>query len=144
MIAGRPSVTIDLLYGRATLPVSPPAGCVPTVIQKRAMPVLADPRAAVERALAEPVASPSLRDLARGKHSACILICDITRPVPNGLFLGPLVRTLLDAGVPRAGLTVLVATGLHRPNLGQELAELVGDPWVLETATVANHDARAD
>src|SRR6185295_11455210 len=92
----------------------------------------AAPRAAVERALAEPVGSPALRDLARGKRSACILICDITRPVPNGLFLAPLIRTLL------------VATGLHRPNEGQELAELVGDPWVLETVTVANHDARAD
>jgi nickel-dependent lactate racemase len=46
--------------------------------------------------------------------------------------------------VPRAGVTVLVATGLHRPNEGPELAELVGDPWVLETVTVANHDARAD
>src|SRR6185503_17658097 len=61
MIAGRLSVTINLLYGRSTLPVRPPAGCVPTVIQKRAMPVLAEPRAAVERALAEPVDSPSLR-----------------------------------------------------------------------------------
>ena len=137
-------MTIDLLYGRGTLPVSPPAGCVPTVIEKRAVPVLAEPLAAVERALAEPVGGPSLREVTRGKRSACILICDITRPVPNGLFLPSLVRTLLDAGVPRAGITVLVATGLHRPNEGRELADLVGDPWVLDTVTVANHDARAD
>jgi len=144
MITVRNPVTIDLLYGRSTLPVSPPAGCVPTVIEKRAVPVLAEPLAAVERALAAPVSGPSLREVARGKRSACIVICDITRPVPNGLFLPSLVRTLLDAGVPRAGITVLVATGLHRPNEGQELAELVGDRWVLETVTVANHDARAD
>ena len=144
MIIESNPVTIDLLYGRSTLPVSPPAGCVPTVIEKRAVPVLAEPLAAVERALAEPVSGPSLREAARGKRSACILICDITRPVPNGLFLPLLIRTLLDAGVPRAGITVLVATGLHRPNEGVELAELVGDPWVLETVTVANHDARAD
>ncbi|MGH7402461.1 MAG: nickel-dependent lactate racemase, partial [Candidatus Rokuibacteriota bacterium] len=100
--------------------------------------------AAVARALAAPVDVAPLAELARGRRSACILICDITRPVPNGLFLRPLIRTLLDAGVPRAGITVLVATGLHRPNQGAELAELVGDPWVLETVTVANHDARAD
>jgi len=137
-------VTIDLLYGRSTLPVRPPAGCAPTVIEKRAMPALPEPGAAVERALAEPVGGPALRAAARGKGTACILICDITRPVPNGLFLGPLIRALLDAGVPRAGITVLVATGLHRANEGPELAELVGDPWVLETVTVANHDARAD
>jgi nickel-dependent lactate racemase len=135
---------IDLLYGRGTIPVSPPAGCVPTVIQKRAMPVLAEPRAAVERALAAPVDGPPLGELARGKRSACILICDITRPVPNGLFLPPLIRTLLEAGVPRSGITVLVATGLHRPNEGPELAELVGDPWVLEMVNVVNHDATVD
>lgn len=137
-------MTIDLLYGRGTVSLAPPPGCVPTVVAKHAMPVLADPAAAVARALAEPVGVPALHALARGRRSACILICDITRPVPNGLFLGPLVRGLLDAGVPRAGITVLVATGLHRANEGAELAELVGDPWVLDTVSVANHDATVD
>jgi nickel-dependent lactate racemase len=135
---------IPLLYGRGHVPVRPPAGCVPTVIEKRAMPVHPDASAAVAQALAAPVRVPPRRGAARGKRSAGILICDITRPVPNGLFLGPLVRTLLDAGVPRAGITVLVATGLHRANEGGELRELVGDPWVLDTVTVANHDATVD
>ena len=135
---------IPLLYGRGHVPVRPPAGCVPTVIEKRAMPVLPDASATVAQALAAPVGVPPLREAARGKRSACILICDVTRPVPNGLFLGPLVRTLLDAGLPRAGITVLVATGLHRANEGEELRELVGDPWVLDTVTVANHDATVD
>jgi nickel-dependent lactate racemase len=137
-------MTIDLLYGRGTVPVAPPPGCVPTVIAKHAMPVVPNPAGSVARALAEPVGVPPLATLARGKRSACILICDITRPVPNGLFLGPLVRALLDAGVPRAGITVLVATGLHRANEGAELAELVGDPWVLDTVSVVNHDATVD
>jgi lactate racemase len=137
-------MTIDLLYGRGTVSLALPPGCVPTVVAKHAMPVLPDPAGAVARALAEPVGVPALPALARGRRSACILICDITRPVPNGLFLGRLVRGLLDAGVPRAGITVLVATGLHRANEGAELAELVGDPWVLETVSVANHDATVD
>jgi nickel-dependent lactate racemase len=115
-----------------------------TVIEKRAMPVLSDPATAIERALAEPIGAPALRDLARGRRSACILVCDITRPVPNRLFLRPLIRVLVDAGIPPAGITVLVATGLHRPNEGAELAELVGDPWVLDTVHVVNHDATVD
>jgi nickel-dependent lactate racemase len=137
-------MTIDLLYGRGTVSVTPPPGCVPTLVAKHAMPVLADPAAAVAQALAEPVGVPALSRLARGKRSACILICDITRPVPNGLFLGPLIRALQAAGVPRAGITVLVATGLHRANEGAELAEVVGDPWVLDTVSVVNHDATVD
>src|SRR4029453_15205878 len=111
-------MTIDLLYGRGTVPVAPPPGCVPTIIAKHAMPVLRDPGAAGAPAPAEPVGVPALSALARGKRSACILICDITRPVPNGLFLAPLIRGLLDPRIPRAGITVLVATGLHRANEG--------------------------
>jgi nickel-dependent lactate racemase len=135
---------IELRYGRGALPVVLPRGCIPTIIEKRVMPVLPAPSAAIERALAEPIGTPALRDLARSRRAACILICDITRPVPNGLFLPPLIRALLDAGMPRAGITVLVATGLHRPNEAAELAELVGDPWVLDTVTVVNHDATVD
>jgi nickel-dependent lactate racemase len=95
-------------------------------------------------ALSTPVAARPLAEEARGARSACILICDITRPVPNGLVLPPLVRELLAAGVPRERITVLVATGLHRPNEGAELAELVGDPWVLSQVKVENHFARDD
>jgi nickel-dependent lactate racemase len=85
-----------------------------------------------------------LAELARGRRSACILICDVTRPVPNRLFLQPMIRTMIQAGIPASRITVLVATGLHRPNEGEELAALVGDPWVLDTVRVENHFALRD
>lgn len=50
----------------------------------------------------------------------------------------------MAAGLPPERICVVVATGLHRPNEGAELAELVGDPWVLETVRVENHFARND
>ena len=82
--------------------------------------------------------------LAGGRTSACILICDITRPVPNALFLRPMIETLRAAGIPFERITVLVATGLHRPNEGEELRELVGDPWVFANVSVINHFACDD
>ncbi len=135
---------VELSYGRGTLPVTLPDDLDVTVIRKPAMPVLADPRGAVRAALDAPVAARPLLDEARGAASACVLVCDLTRPVPNGLVLPPLVRALLEAGLAPERILVLVATGLHRPNLGAELAELVGDPWVLRTVRVENHDARDD
>ncbi|KAA5605992.1 nickel-dependent lactate racemase [Roseospira marina] len=135
---------IELLYGKATVPLDLPDTWDVTVIEKAAMPVLADPVGAVERVLGQPTGAAPLIESARGARTACILICDVTRPVPNGLLLPPLVRTLLDAGVPADGITILVATGLHRPNLDDELAEVVGDPWVLETVRVENHFALDD
>ena len=106
------------------------------------MPVLLNPTHAVEQALQDPVASPSISDLAANCASVCIVICDITRPVPNGLVLPTLVRILLSAGVALEKITILVATGLHRPNLGDELLELVGDRWIYDNVRIENHDAR--
>src|SRR5690606_15402775 len=51
---------------------------------------------------------------------------------------------LMQAGIPAGSIRVLVATGLHRPNEGSELAELIGDSWVLQNVEVANHFARDD
>src|SRR6185437_4489732 len=131
-----------LLFGKGHLPVALPEGARPTVIRKRPMAKLPDPHAAIAAAFENPIGSAPLRALARGRRSACILICDITRPVPNRLFLRPMIAAMVGEGIPLDAITVLVATGLHRPNLGEELAELVGDPWVLAEVRVVNHDAR--
>ena len=135
---------VELPYGRDALPVRFPADCDITVVRKPTMPVLGDPGNAVAAALVEPVAAAPLRKLAEGCGSACILVCDITRPVPNGLFLRPMIADLLAAGIPRSEIVVLVATGLHRPNEGAELARVIGDDWVLCNVRVENHFARND
>jgi nickel-dependent lactate racemase len=134
--------TVHLRYGQTGLDVRLPPNAQPTLIGKRPLPKIADPLAAVRDALARPVAAPPYAEIVRGRRSACILICDITRPVPNHLFLRPLIEGLMAAGMPADRITVLVATGLHRPNEGEELAEVVGDPWVLQTVRVENHFAR--
>jgi len=103
---------------------------------------LANPAAVLAEKLHRPNGTAPLAELARGRTSACILICDVTRPVPNHLLLRPLIEGLLAAGMARERITVLVATGLHRPNEGDELAALVGDPWVMQTVRVENHFAR--
>ena len=137
-------MVIELLYGKGQLPVTFDDALDVTVLAKPPMPLLAAPAAAVRQALESPVGSPPLATIAAGKQSACILVCDITRPVPNGLFLRPIVETLLAAGIDAANITVLIATGLHRPNEGTELQTLIDDPWVCKRVPIVNHDARDD
>ena len=137
-------MNITMMYGKSGLELDLPADIDVTLIQKKAMPVLPDPTAAILGAFRNPVQCNSLQDEARNCRSCCILICDITRPVPNGAILDPLVKELLAAGVAPSAITILVATGLHRPNEGEELRELVGSDWVLNTVTVANHFARRE
>ena len=131
------NVTLD--YGRTGLAVTLPDDrlIAPPLTIKDAPP-LPDPERALEDALRTPTGTRPLADLARGKTSACVVVCDITRPVPNKLILPPLLRTIEAAGVPRDAITILVATGLHRPNEGDELVELVGEE-VARTYRCENH-----
>ncbi len=87
---------------------------------------LPEPQRAVEEALLQPIESPSLQELARGKKDAVIVVSDITRPVPNTLLLPVIIRHLEQGGIPAEKITILVATGIHRPNEGAELERLVG------------------
>lgn len=96
----------------------------------------------IEQALCHPVGTPSLARLAQSRRSACVVISDITRPVPNPLILPPILRILEEAGIPRHDITILVGTGLHRPNEGEELVRLVGEQ-IAATYHIVNHKARA-
>jgi len=124
---------VEILFGRQQLAVSLPEGTRPTIIRKIPLPKLADQQQAIRQALDHPVSAKPFAALAAGRKSACILICDITRPVPNKLFLRPMIEDLIKGGMSVASIRVVVATGLHRPAEGVELEELVGDPWVLKT-----------
>jgi nickel-dependent lactate racemase len=133
-------VTLD--YGKTGLPVTlPESRLIAPPLAIRPAPPLANPEAALEAALTNPVGTKPLAELAQGKKTACVVVCDITRPVPNKFILPPVLRTLESAGIPRSGITILVATGLHRPNEGEELVELVGE-FVAKNYRCVNHHGK--
>jgi len=135
---------VKISYGKDGLDLILPQEWDIRLIEKSRMPILSDPDQAVAEALKLPVQCRPLIEEATGCRTVCILICDITRPVPNGQILPALIRDLLTAGIRADAITVLVATGLHRPNEGDELRELIGSDWVLETVGVVNHFAGND
>ena len=136
------SESIAIRYGKGELHIRLPLGCEPTVIRKPDMPVLHDANEAVRNALRNPVNAPSIQELAKGAKRVCIVTCDVTRPVPNGPILKGLVEQLREHGVTLDRITILIATGLHRPNLGREMREVIGDDWVFDNVRIENHFAR--
>jgi lactate racemase len=132
-------ITLD--YGRTGLNVSLPDDRVVGPLAIRPALPLSDPSAAIERAVAHPIGAKPLAEIARGRKNACILVCDVTRPVPNRLILPVLLRTLESSGIARNDILILVATGLHRPNEGAELAELVG-PEIVANYRIENHHGK--
>ena len=132
---------IKMDYGKTGLMVDLPNDKVIGPLEiKNAIP-LANQSQAISDALANPIGSKPLAEIAKGKKTACILICDITRPVPNKVILPQILKTIEEAGVPRSGITILIATGLHRPNEGDELVELVGED-IANNYRVENHHGK--
>lgn len=129
---------LKMRYGRAGRAVRFPQNQTSVLRMKPSEP-LKDPLAAVEHALANPIEAAPLAETARGRKDACVVISDITRPVPNRLILPPILRTLEEAGIPRDRILILIATGIHRPNEGEELIELVGEE-IAAAYRVENHD----
>jgi nickel-dependent lactate racemase len=123
-------VKFMLDYGRTGLPVELPAERVVGPLAIRDVPPLDDPEAAVAAALEYPIGSAPLRQIAQGRKDVCILVCDITRPVPNRTILRPLLPVLHAAGIPRERVLILIATGLHRPSTAAEKLEMLGDEIV--------------
>jgi nickel-dependent lactate racemase len=113
------------------------------VLEPRAQAVIEKPEAAVLASLKTPIESPPLREVARGRKNAVVVISDITRPVPNKIILPPLLAELEAAGLPRESITILVATGIHRPNEGEELVQLVGAD-VARNYRIVNHFSKND
>jgi lactate racemase len=132
---------VMLDYGRTGLEVDLPAERVVGPLAIRPAAPLPDPEPAAARVLTEPIGTPPLAELARGRKNACILVCDITRPVPNRILLPPILRTLEQQGIARKDILILNATGLHRPNEGAELEEMLGAD-IVRDYRVENHHGK--
>ena len=91
----------------------------------------------VEEALANPIGTPRLRELAKGKQKVTLVTSDHTRAVPSKLTLPILLREIRE-GNPDADITILIATGLHRPTTEAEQRRMFGDAIVDNEKIVVN------
>ena len=80
----------------------------------------------VREAMENPINSPRLSELAKGKPDVVIIISDHTRPVPSKDILPNMVRELKE-GNPDIKITLLVSTGFHRQTTVDELKAKLGD-----------------
>ena len=125
-------------YGRGEIGVDVPNPNLISVLASQEFPPIGNPEQAILDALETPIDSPALSEVAKNRKSATIVISDITRPVPNKLILPPMLRIIEEQGVPREEIRILIATGIHRPNEGDELLEMVGSQ-IMENYQIVNH-----
>ena len=131
---------IDLPYGKGSLPLALADDLKVSILRSTMEQLFAakDADQIVLEAMACPIQSPTLKELARGKNTAAILISDHTRPVPSGQILPHLLNELRQAN-PGIDVTLLVATGSHRGTTKAELLEKLGAEIVAREKIVV-HD----
>jgi nickel-dependent lactate racemase len=132
-------MTITLSYGKQGLEVEIPHENLRGVLTYPQTVPLADPVQAVRDGLAQPRGTAPLTKIAQGKRNACIVVCDITRPVPNATLLPPILEALEAGGISREQVTVLIATGTHRPNESTEELEAILGADLAHSLRVVNH-----
>ncbi len=130
---------VRLDYGKSGIDVEFPDANVQGILAMKPSSALINAEESINLALENPIGSQPLKAVAAGKQNACIVICDITRPVPNRSLLPPIINSIIDAGIPAGQITILIATGTHRPNVGDELEYLVGQE-IANSVKIVNHD----
>ncbi|MCL5962489.1 MAG: nickel-dependent lactate racemase [Chloroflexi bacterium] len=128
---------VDLAYGKDGLGVELPDENV-TVIEPLFHPGLPREDEAIRQAIRKPIGSPPLRDLVSSDDSVVVVFSDKTRPMPNKRVL-PVLLAELDH-LPADQILLINATGMHRANTEQELAEMLGE-GILSRYRIINHDA---
>lgn len=87
-----------------------------------------------------PIASPPLDEIAGADESVLIVVSDATRATASAQVVNLLVRRLVQSGVSPARMTVIFATGIHRPVSDKEKTELL-TPFIVQRLRILQHDA---
>lgn len=131
---------VRIPYGQGMLALHVAASHTPEVLRANVPKTVAGGCYLVKQALKSPIGTLPLNELAKGKQKIVILCSDHTRPVPSQCILPPMLEQI-RAGNPNAEITLLIATGMHRPSTKQELLQKFG-PEVMAREHIVMHRCR--
>jgi nickel-dependent lactate racemase len=126
-------------FGKSHLDFQLPAEMRGTYLTSRSMKPLADLEEAIAAALANPINSPKLREMAKGGDTVCIVFTDITRDSPDHLLVSALLAELEMAGVRDQDITLLCGVGMHRPSTQEEKVIKLGQA-IVDRYRVVDHE----
>lgn len=132
------SVPWSMWYENTTYELTFPDTWDVTVAEMAGGPDIGD--AGIRQALAAPIGAPRLRDMARGRRDAAILIDDLTRPTPCYRVLPYILEELAAGGLDDEHVRIVCAVASHRPMTRDDLVKKIGLDLV-ERLEVINHNA---
>lgn len=99
-------------------------------------------QAQIAAAFDNPIGTPRIRQAAKGRASAAVIVDDLGRPTPAAEMLPFVLEELAAAGVPKAETAIVVGGGSHRPLTDEEIVKKVGADVAAEYS-VSSHDFMA-
>ena len=134
---------IEIPYGKGTQPLCVEDSRLRGVLTPtHTEHVDADQQELVREALATPIGSAPLHEIAKGKNKVVVITSDHTRPLPSAITL-PLYLAEIRKGNPDADITILIATGVHRSPTKEEMLSKYG-PAIVENEKLLVHNASDD
>lgn len=134
---------IDLPYGEGSLTFDIEDGIAVTRLELNDYPVLKDFDAALDAALASPIASPRLEQQVKPGDKVAVIISDFTRAsYRTDRYLARLLDLCNAGGVPDEDITVVIATGYHEAATEEEKLILAGEE-ACRRVRIESHDCRA-
>ena len=91
----------------------------------------------VNRALDNCIGSKSLEELVKDKNNMVIITSDHTRPVPSRITMPILLKRIRKVN-PDINITILIATGFHRPTTRKEMINKFGKD-IVDKEKIINH-----
>lgn len=125
-------------YGKKQIEFDLPPGTECAVVEPATPPAIEDPEEAIRKTILSPDGTNPLARLAEGRESAVIVVPDATRPLHLRSVLPPILETV-TAAVPAKRVTILFATGMHRPVTRDEAISLLG-PQIESAIHSVSHD----
>ncbi len=128
-------------FGKDHLNFDLPRGMTGTVAESRHTRPIKDLKEAIRQALAEPINSAPLRQLAKPRDRVCIVFTDITRAGADHMLVSAMLKELETAGIPDDQITLLCGVGLHRPSTYEEKVVKLRKE-VVDRYRVVDHNAQ--
>jgi nickel-dependent lactate racemase len=138
------TTTYQVPYGKSSIEFSLPPTMRGTVVVSRSPDPLVDVDEALTQALAHPIGSPPLREMAQPGDRVCIVFTDITRASPDYLLVPAILQELEIAGVHDQDITLLCGIGMHRPSTAEEKVAKLGQAVVNRYRVIDNEPQNPD
>lgn len=135
-------VNIAIPYGKSHQTLCVPEERVRAVLRPKPLKREEDETVLIQSALENPIACQRLCEIAQSHSRVLLITSDHTRPVPSRVTI-PLYLAEIRKGNPKAEITILIATGLHRKTTPAELRIKLGDE-IVDRETIVVHEAGKD